>query len=53
MKEDLFWKVLAIIFICWLFLWLWNSSIQIEGRLKINKITGNAYVLRDGEWKKL
>lgn len=53
MNKDLFWKVLAIIFLCWLFLSLWNSTVHIEGRLKINKITGNAYVLSDGEWKKL
>jgi len=59
MKKGLFWKVIAVIFLCWLFLWLWSNSIIIERikgsqSMKFNKITGEVqYLTRDGwkDWK--
>ena len=56
MKKDLFWKVIAIFFICWLFLWLWNSSIIIQKvklaqTMKFNKITGKVHYLTREGWK--
>ena len=49
MKKNLFWKGISILFLIWLFLWLWNSSIVVipigEGRaiIKTNKLTGQLY----------
>ena len=56
MKKDLFWKIMAIIFLCWLFLWLWNSSIVIYKlsdaySMKFNKITGKVDYLTKEGWK--
>jgi len=54
MKKDLFWKIIALLFILWLFLWLgsnlyfYNSAV-----LKVNKITGEVYIYDSGTWIKL
>ncbi len=52
MKKNLFWKIMAILFLLWLCLYLWNSSIVMpQGALiKVNKLTGKAYTFANGEW---
>ena len=65
MKKLKFWKILACIFLAWLFLWLWFSSKEIvffERKwadysgdptvLSINKITGKVmiYLNKSGKW---
>jgi hypothetical protein len=48
-NKNIFWKIISVIFLVWLFLYLWNSSIYIyhleTGRVlvKTNKLTGNTY----------
>jgi len=59
MKINLFWKIISILFLAWLFLWLWSSSIVIttarEGTviIKTNKLTGHSYRLFKGRgWER-
>ena len=58
MKKDLFWKIMAIIFLVLFFLYIWSNSIIIEiikeyQSMKFNKITGEVqYLTREG-WKDL
>lgn len=54
--KDKFWKISAIIFLLWLFLWLWNSMIYVDLVLerrfvKINKLTGQAWILTIDGWQ--
>lgn len=59
MKKSLFWEIIAVVFIIWLFLFLWNSSIVIDKlelkglnvTIKINKITGRIDLLTLKGWK--
>jgi len=58
MKKNLFWKILAIIFLLWMFLWLWNNLTYLCTPnayiiVKVNKLTGKVYCVRYGqEWKR-
>lgn len=56
--KDLFWKIMAVIFILWLFLILFVSSIHVErvsnSVFKVNKITGKAYLLsKSSGWREI
>lgn len=61
MKKSLFWEIIAVFFIIWLFLFLWNSSIVIDKfelkgldvTIKINKITGRIDLLTLKGWTTL
>jgi len=55
-RNDLFWKIIVIVFLLWLFLFLWSNSIYIEitaGQcvIKINKFTGKLYYSYIGDEK--
>lgn len=55
--KDKFWKIMAIIFLLWLFLCLWNSTIQVDfiktKLVKINKLTGQVWYFKEDVWKKV
>ena len=51
MKKDLFWKIIAIIFLVLFFLYIWSNSIYVYRKeiifiVKINKITGRVYYIK-------
>jgi len=53
MEKDLFWKIMAILFLLWLCLFLWSDSIVMpQGALiKVNKLTGKVYMYSEGSGK--
>jgi len=58
MRKNLFWKIMALIFLAWLFLWLWNSSIVIiktgdSPSIKYNKLTGKVYKFTSSGWERI
>ena len=61
MKKDLFWKIIAIIFLFLFSLYIWTNSIYIyrvklKHIVKVNKITGRVYYLKipsEKGWKRM
>jgi hypothetical protein len=53
MKKGIFWKIIAGLFVLWLFLFLWMNQwhYSFEGRMKTSKITGKTYKLVGGKWE--
>ncbi len=52
MKNNLFWKVCAVVFLVLVAVWVWSQSIvinQFEGYVyKVNRLTGKTQVLSIG-----
>jgi hypothetical protein len=55
MKKGLFWKVIASLFMLWLFLFLWMNQWHYapSGIAKTNKITGKIYHIVGDKWRPL
>jgi len=52
-KGNLFWKIIAILFLIWLYLFLWGDRYFYHpgSFIRFNKFTGNVTELYDGKWK--
>jgi len=57
-NKQIFWKLLAVLFLIWLYLYLWVSSIDIyrlreSPSIKYNRLTDRVYKLTKKGWQRI